>query len=492
MGIFVDGTVANFWNGTWLPLIGFAVATIAALLVLWRAPLTMIGMVSRAVVILAVLAAGPLAFYRGGLRVAVGDFELVIFLSILGSVTAAALGVRALFTRARPFTLAGRPVGLNTFVGAVNGGPSGRTQVQSSDVGAPMDESATQISEGPQAVLTVVSGSASGQEVKLSGQRRITIGRSSDNDVVVDDPAVSRHHAEVAFEGGASTVHDLGSSNGTLVDGERVMQGSLVAGSSIQIGNSLIEFRSQPIAAPVAPPPQAPAQQVASDPTGTVVRSPKPSALAWLVVKSGMQQGRSFDLGSSSYSVGRDANSGIVLTDSSVSREHAIVQFRNGGYVLNDAGSRGGTSVNGKPVGGVCWSEGAPLRIGETKLSLVGYQAAHAAPSTPDGTFVGSPDRAGAMVLVQEGPDAGSTFHLADGNNVIGRDSTCAVRLSDETVSRQHCVVQVADGKVTVLDLGSSSGTEVNNAGLSAGYKLGSGDSVRLGNVELEFVAVAL
>lgn len=91
MGTFVDGTVANFWNGTWLPLIGFAVATIAALLVLWRAPLTMTGMVSRAVVVLAVLAAGPLAFYRGGLRVAVGDFELVIFLSIVGSVTATAL-----------------------------------------------------------------------------------------------------------------------------------------------------------------------------------------------------------------------------------------------------------------------------------------------------------------------------------------------------------------------------------------------------------------
>jgi pSer/pThr/pTyr-binding forkhead associated (FHA) protein len=53
-------------------------------------------------------------------------------------------------------------------------------------------------------------------------------------------------------------------------------------------------------------------------------------------------------------------------------------------------------------------------------------------------------------------------------------------------------VVQVADGKVTVLDLGSSSGTQVNNAAISAGYKLGSGDTVRLGNVELEFVAVAL
>jgi S-DNA-T family DNA segregation ATPase FtsK/SpoIIIE len=105
---------------------------------------------------------------------------------------------------------------------------------------------------------------------------------------------------------------------------------------------------------------------------------------------------------------------------------------------------------------------------------------------------MGSTDRTGAMVLVQEGPDAGSTFHLADGNNVIGRDDACAVRLSDETISRQHCVVQVADGKVTVLDLGSSSGTKVNNAAISAGYKLGSGDAVRIGKVELEFVAVAL
>ena len=74
MGIFVDGTVANFWNGTWLPLIGFAVTTIAALLVLWRAPLTMAGLTARGMVALAVLATGPLAFYKAGLRVAITDF----------------------------------------------------------------------------------------------------------------------------------------------------------------------------------------------------------------------------------------------------------------------------------------------------------------------------------------------------------------------------------------------------------------------------------
>ena len=78
MGIFVDGTIANFWNGTWLPLMGFAVATIATLLVLWRAPLTMPGLTARGLVILALLAAGPLAFYRAGLRVAIGDFEQII------------------------------------------------------------------------------------------------------------------------------------------------------------------------------------------------------------------------------------------------------------------------------------------------------------------------------------------------------------------------------------------------------------------------------
>src|SRR6476660_9513835 len=49
-----------------------------------------------------------------------------------------------------------------------------------------------------------------------------TIGRSDDNSIQLDDGYVSGHHAEVSFEHGRWTLRDLGSRNGTFINGERV------------------------------------------------------------------------------------------------------------------------------------------------------------------------------------------------------------------------------------------------------------------------------
>jgi hypothetical protein len=73
--------------------------------------------------------------------------------------------------------------------------------------------------------------------------RRIRIGRQADNDLVVTDPGVSRHHAEVTSERGTCTLRDLGSTNGTLVNGTRVREHVLRDGDRIHIGSSVVEFR---------------------------------------------------------------------------------------------------------------------------------------------------------------------------------------------------------------------------------------------------------
>jgi hypothetical protein len=66
------------------------------------------------------------------------------------------------------------------------------------------------------------------------------IGRGAEADLVVDDAGVSRRHAEVHSEGGRAWVVDLGSTNGTFVDGERVSTGQLADGSRITIGRTRI------------------------------------------------------------------------------------------------------------------------------------------------------------------------------------------------------------------------------------------------------------
>ncbi len=77
----------------------------------------------------------------------------------------------------------------------------------------------------------------------LSIERRIRIGRQSDNDLVVADPGVSRHHAEVINESGTCTLRDLGSTNGTYVNGSVVHEHALRDGDRISLGSTVVEFR---------------------------------------------------------------------------------------------------------------------------------------------------------------------------------------------------------------------------------------------------------
>jgi hypothetical protein len=71
----------------------------------------------------------------------------------------------------------------------------------------------------------------------------IGIGRASDNDVIVDDPMVSRHHCQLKLQHGAYGFADLGSRNGSTVNGELVSQIALGPGDVIQIGDTEIEFQ---------------------------------------------------------------------------------------------------------------------------------------------------------------------------------------------------------------------------------------------------------
>jgi pSer/pThr/pTyr-binding forkhead associated (FHA) protein len=70
------------------------------------------------------------------------------------------------------------------------------------------------------------------------------LGRGTEADVIVDDAGVSRRHAEVRAQGDQLTVVDLGSTNGTYVDGEKIAGvAALVDGSRIRVGRSQLTVR---------------------------------------------------------------------------------------------------------------------------------------------------------------------------------------------------------------------------------------------------------
>jgi len=75
------------------------------------------------------------------------------------------------------------------------------------------------------------------------GGALISIGRASDNDVIVDDPEVSRHHCQLKLQHGAYSLADLGSRNGSWINGQAVSEVALGPGDLIRIGGTEIEFQ---------------------------------------------------------------------------------------------------------------------------------------------------------------------------------------------------------------------------------------------------------
>jgi len=71
------------------------------------------------------------------------------------------------------------------------------------------------------AQLQILKGDAPGKQHALTADRMV-IGRQSDCDIVLDSNSVSRRHAEVVADGGAFFVEDLGSRNGTYVNGRKI------------------------------------------------------------------------------------------------------------------------------------------------------------------------------------------------------------------------------------------------------------------------------
>jgi hypothetical protein len=80
---------------------------------------------------------------------------------------------------------------------------------------------------------------------RVLDKRRSVLGRSRDADVQIEDANVSRRHAEVVQEGSAFWVVDLGSTNGTEVNGRRVQRAKLDEGTSFTIGETTITFSTE-------------------------------------------------------------------------------------------------------------------------------------------------------------------------------------------------------------------------------------------------------
>jgi hypothetical protein len=90
--------------------------------------------------------------------------------------------------------------------------------------------------------LRFISGKYQGGEFPLRPNREIVIGRSSDLDMVLVEDMVSRKHAKIVTDEKGVSIQDLGSTNGTFVNGEKIRKVDLKDGDRILIGTSIIKL----------------------------------------------------------------------------------------------------------------------------------------------------------------------------------------------------------------------------------------------------------
>ena len=89
--------------------------------------------------------------------------------------------------------------------------------------------------------LRFISGKYQGGEFPMVPNKEIVVGRSSDLDMVLVEEMVSRKHARIAYEDDAVVIEDLGSTNGTFVNGEKIKRAHLKEGDRVLIGTSILK-----------------------------------------------------------------------------------------------------------------------------------------------------------------------------------------------------------------------------------------------------------
>jgi len=204
------------------------------------------------------------------------------------------------------------------------------------------------------------------KEVQIT-KDRTTLGRRPYNDVVIDNLAVSGEHAVILMRGSEVTLEDVGSTNGSYVNGKAIKKQLLKNGDAIEIGKYKIKFVDDKAADPVdkamgtRPMPAVavqPASATPAAPTYTATPSEVGSvAAASIKVLNGAAAGREVPLTKVVTTIGKPAVAVAAITK----RPH--------GYVVHHVEGGGNPRLNGTPI----TSEPVALKHGDV-IELAGTQ----------------------------------------------------------------------------------------------------------------------
>lgn len=193
-------------------------------------------------------------------------------------------------------------------------------------------------------VLELSKGSKILLRKDLEGGETLSLGRSSKCDIVIEDAEAGRNHAEIYAKGKHYFVRDLGSVNGTRVNGLPVKKKRLKKGDRVRVGEHLL---------------------VLNEVKDKVTKEVQPG----FRVLNGNERGTIYPVNPGKNLVGRGDEAEIRFSESMVSTEHAMVTRDEKDIVyVRDLGSRNGTKVNDKPCGdGKVVKAGDIVRFGHAR-----------------------------------------------------------------------------------------------------------------------------
>lgn len=197
---------------------------------------------------------------------------------------------------------------------------------------------------------------------------QLTIGRKPDNDEVIDNPAVSGHHARIVQEQGAFFVEDLNSTNGTFVNDVKIQKHKLTNADRIGIGKHLLVYQDEVTVAP--PPPPPPPKEGESDKTmildtkkqrellkalETTKAAPvtaKVEKLGCLTVVKGDTDRKGYELTGRLAVIGAEDTATVRLSGWFAPKNAALISRRGEGYFISMPEGGKKIIVNGEAVQG--------------------------------------------------------------------------------------------------------------------------------------------
>lgn len=228
----------------------------------------------------------------------------------------------------------------------------------------PSIEKTPQIDPDMRAVLRWEEESGERREMYFKEGDMAEIGRGKENDLVLEAPNISRHHAIVVWKEEDFYLKDLGSKNGSKVNSEKIDQEyRLKDGDIIRLASTELGFFELKVQAPII-------EEDFNAHETLVVR--RDSAQPRLLITSGPHEGKKFLLSSGKMVIGRatsKASWDISLQDKGVSRPQAEIFQKDDSFKITDLDSANGTLVNGEQITETTeLQDGDVIEVGETTI----------------------------------------------------------------------------------------------------------------------------